>query len=786
MTPDEYTVADGVVTFEHEAQSGDIRKYTLDITKQGIPASEEYETICHTLGTPSPVMETYDYQNVTVTWPKVNMATKYEVSAYYENDETKTNIAVNPEFTTDERTGAIICTINKIDGYDDITKSGLPINFTVNAINENVAEANSTDKAITVKTLGPALVNTKAETQSIFTDYLKMSWDKVDGATGYIIYRTKYKYNADCTDWIFDKADYYFYDATEDSSTACGSIKINGEDIAKKRVEVSLQNNTYTFKDKDCDVEDDKNSYQVNQSQISWGLPFGYVVIPVNGSEKDFSFGTDADYLKASYNHSEKGFSYTSAFNADKISTIGYGLNVKAAKSESAEAIKVEWEKPFHTDFIPTLYRKKFSKEENHDYGNRWEKVKTLTNTTKSYEDKLSVEDISTAFVYAVQYQAPAESNFTKSFRENLQNLTVNEDKRYNFTHNKEVYNKGYLLTLADFTAEYGGTGTEPGDPNYYQENVTWNKFWDYEERALGPDSFTINIKNRNLSSTMDWSKVVANVTVTDGVFSKPSPSTAYSDTTIGALDCGITLKPKGLSEGTATETNDILKVLRDAKHFYSVSLNRGDQEPVMQAADNSIYAYRQISDVELCKCVSLIIADALYQLGIPTHAWTIADGNEAIPSSLSLPQGLTLTHYSWKNWCEWNLTSYRHSFKKGTCSLNTKSFKSEFILDSPSAAKDVGIKENTLYSLPALEITVSHESNLSSYTGVINFAAGNNETSIKWNLNISRDGNKVIAINNDKNEFLKIFPYTMGEKHIGGDDSINTAFPTYQSPWWN
>ena len=54
----------------------------------------------------------------------------------------------------------------------------------------------------------------------------------------------------------------------------------------------------------------------------------------------------------------------------------------------------------------------------------------------------------------------------------------------------------------------------------------------------------------------MDWSKVVASVTVTDGVFSKPTPSTEYTDTIIGALDSGITLKPKGLTEGTATETN--------------------------------------------------------------------------------------------------------------------------------------------------------------------------------------------------------------------------------------
>lgn len=776
---EDYTVSESKASFTHLAESGNARLYTLNALKNGIPDNKEYESISKTLGTASPVMAKPDYKKITVSWPAVQMAnTDYEIHAAYHGGESV--LSENYEITTEN--GIVTTVINEPLGFDDIKKSGLPIDFTVTAKNTDTGD--STSKVITVRTLGPALINTRTNPENIQEKTLSVSWDNVEGATGYIIYRTKYNYNESYTDWNFERADYYFYDVTSEKLTE------SGNEVSSLKAKIVFKNNCFTLTDYDCDITDKTSTYEKNQSQISWGLPFGYVVLPVNGGNDDFIFGSDSNYLKVTDGKAK--VSYTGSFADEKISTYGYGLNVSAAKSESAASVRVEWAKPYNPNLIPALYKMPYNKEADHDYGASWTLVKVLAQGTTHYDDVLPVDDISSAFVYAIQYQAPKNSRFTASYRENL--LTV-KDSRYSSDYEAlnvppESQNKGYLLTLKDFEAVYGGEGSKPGEESYYQENVNWANTWDYEERALGPDSFTICIKNRNLSSTMDWSKVVASVTVTDGVFSKPTPSTEYTDTLIGALNSGITLKPKGLTEGTATETNDILKVLRDAKHYYSVSLTRGEQEPVMQAADHSIYTYRQISPEELCKCVGLIIADSLYKCGVPNRKTYSTSGHTG-DFKLACSTGTTDA-----NRVQWQCSDYTNKYTKA-CSTDTMGSLNSFLtLNSTTSSFDEkGIYGETLYYLPELEIEVKcdDEIQLSSYEGKVTVTAAgcswsivSTPSNLKYNLSMKINGSQVIDISNNKTEMYRYLPYDFGSKHENPDSTVNTSLQTYQGEWWN
>jgi len=46
--------------------------------------------------------------------------------------------------------------------------------------------------------------------------------------------------------------------------------------------------------------------------------------------------------------------------------------------------------------------------------------------------------------------------------------------------------------------------GTLTDTEKYYQEGIYWN-FWDLSERAKYPEKFTVDLKNKNLSSTANW-----------------------------------------------------------------------------------------------------------------------------------------------------------------------------------------------------------------------------------------------------------------------------------------
>lgn len=760
-----YTVSGGTVTFDHAAEPGDCRKYSIT-ANTGLSTTHSDDSVYQTLGSPRPVLLTPDYSTITVKWPAVQKAdTAYSVSAKYAGTPTELS-AENIEITEyDENTNEYTCVITKPEGYDNPKVSGKTIQLSVSA--RNTATGDVSSSSIDVCTLGPALIEASASEHPSSTNVLEVKWNAVEGAEKYLVYRVIY---SDGNANVIEAADKCLVDGE--------SLEV--KDVSSKqdtanRTSVKKNGNKFILTDRQQDASDDTGGYQSNQEKIQWGLPFGYVILPIKkgGSDSDFNFESESFKL-----NSDSAVSYGTLVPV-KTATYGYGLDIKASKSTSASSVLVEWNDPFYKGLTPTLYKRNLYKKDA-----QWEKVDTLGANINKYEVPVALADVGNAYEYAIQYEAGSTCSFVKSFTDKLKST---KETRYTYPDGVEAEqaNKGYALALENFTAEYGGQGTAPGNSAYFQENVSWTP-WNYEVRALGPDSFTVDLKNLNLGN--EWNSL-ANVAIDEDT-QNISIITNLSDTSVERTASGISAKPTGLSNGSKTNTDGLLKVLRDAKHYYSIELtakHTGSEKTTRQAANQEVFAYRQISDEELVKMVNLIIADALYQTGIPTNGTTAVWDRNPATKELNSNGTFSISHIPWDDYVYYSFTNYKHVFKAGFCSSYLVETESDFTISSNESAKKKGLKANTVYYLPQVTISTSHASGLSSYEAQLNFTAGAEGTKQVWNLTVSKAGvsSPVVNISGNKDNFLSWFPYDIGAKHINGDATVNSALCTYTSGWW-
>ena len=790
LTSDDYTEEEGKITFNQQAQSGDCRKYSLSVKKDGILIQAVLDQTFYTLGTAQPIFTDYDYSSITVSWKEVQMAKEgsenYTVSAYYSDDSQRAlSNNENTKITYNSQNGLYTCVITNPYGYDDYSLSGKDINFTITANSKNTED--STNGSKIVRTLGPALIKAEVN-ETPNKDYMTFTWSAVEGAEKYLIYRLSYSDN--------EGTEIKASDAFAVTASSLDIVEFNSQDLSGRTIctKESDENGNVTFTLKDIQKDAEENyGYQLNQEKIQWGLPYGYLVLPlkVDDNAKTFTF---TDFTKF---NEESPVNYGDSFvndNIQKTSTIGYGLNVHAAKSESGSKIHVTWEKPNQIENLqPTLYKKPFSKEKNHDYGNVWTKVTGLSVKHLEYYDTISNENAHLAYVYAVEYEPSVSSDFVKSYRDEIEK----NDTNYTFPEGTtEASNKGYLFSIKGLSANSINTSSDQED--YFQENLRWDSSWDFEERALCPTSFTVDMKNKNLSSTSNWIPI-ANVTIDEeGKFSISIIDGLESEwdttVTISGAKNGISTKPTSLVNKTSEESNGLLKVLRDTKHYYSLNIT-GNGNTDRQAKDESIYTYRQITDIELAKCVSVIVADAIYQTGIPTEPGGVDFGGKYVTNTLNgytgnmyigfYGGGMTLKHKS-----SWGFENslYTHRFAKGSSSENTEILISNFTITADNTSYIEGIENHKLYYLPALDLTINHESGLSSYKRVLNYEVGQSGTSTNWSLTIKDITNTktLKSISNNESEFKKYFPYDLGTAHKTGITSVDTNLPIYSSPWWN
>ncbi|MCI5644551.1 MAG: hypothetical protein MR305_02360, partial [Treponema porcinum] len=493
MTITEAANGEKTAVYIHPAENGDRREYTLT-AYNGMKDTETVNEVS-TLRIPNLSFSSVLYDKIEVSWDKDDVSNgTYTVTAHYD-DEPENNLVTSvPTITKSD--SRITCTIDKPYGYDDPEKSGRPITLSVSTAsftsgNEPSDEKEKKDKTavanITVCTLGPALTGTVIEESD--KDSILVQWNEVQGASGYKIYRTKYASNG-TGGWTPEKVDVYYKDAG-----TSGEFRISeGEGTIGKKTTCTSTAGVYTLRDAYADSYDDTNPYSVNQSQIAWGLPYSYTVIPVL-SENDFSGGDIIDAKFVLFSKDSKG-AYTGgdgigAF-ADKVkgSAFGYGLNLNASKASDTKNVSIIWTEPYGSaDKVPYLYRRSYN-----DNNPVWSKVPVelydvSNNNWIEFHVNEDDSDRCNPFDYLVSYDPQTVSSVHNSFIEEI-------ERKENLDKNGERACKGYAFTLPGITAKTG-TG--------YSEEVYWEAY-DYSKRAQGPESYEIFMRNDNKKD--DWVKI--------------------------------------------------------------------------------------------------------------------------------------------------------------------------------------------------------------------------------------------------------------------------------------
>ena len=533
--------------------------YQGDNHKAGNPESPDQ--LFYTLGTPAVTFDetkaTAD--SITVSWPKIEKATSYEVTYAYDGVPVETQVLRDGVATTfadaykadtqiipvtkEEEiqvTDNITCVIPKPIGYDYMFYSGKNVTVTVKAINET--RKTDTTGTATTRTLGPAAAGVSA-TVAAKENAIDVSWKEVPGATGYLIARTRYGASNSDDSRSTDGEFVYFYDTGTQKLTIIGQDITPGSSVVSNKGTFTLSD---TYSDSTNVAQDDPSrKFRIEQDKLGWGYPYRYQVFPVKESTPSF---VRADNLNqctvgsVTYQDADKNYVVGSA--------IGYGLDVKATKAESADTVTVTWTKPYlgdNTKLAPVVYRKASS-----DPSGKWEAITpSITNTEATVSIASEKTDTKhKAFDYIVKYeeQSSFEGNPHPYYVESLKG------------DGQEAANKGYYFTILGADAskrEIAGNA----------EELTVTAY-DWKERKNGPEAYKVYIKNNNIDG--EW-HLVATVPVTDK---------GYGAIT-GGNDTGITVSnPAGtVLRFTPEFTDDVhtkyLKVLRDYKHYYKVEAVR-------------------------------------------------------------------------------------------------------------------------------------------------------------------------------------------------------------------
>lgn len=612
----------------YKVKSGDVLKLKITpFNSEGRPGRPEEFEGCdfYTLGTPKVTFdaENAEQDSVKVTWQKIEKATSYEISYEYDgvdsnssilrenksvtfadayNADKKAIVVQNIE-TESANSNELSCVFEKPAGFDYMQYSGKQMKITVKAFNKNIKNESGspvfTEGNASAYTLGPAAVQVAASVAEK-EDSIDVKWKKTPGAAGYLIARTRYGLS-NSNDSKSEDGDFaYFYDEKNEK------LQVLGQEIAEfpfAKVTFEESDGKFTLSDKYFDSttipnDDFARKFYIEQDKIAWGYPYRYQVFPVKESVQSFNKKDSATVTvgNVTFLDADKNYSVGSA--------IGYGLNLVADKATSGATQNIKWDKPYKAQ-RPVVYRRAAGESGN------FELFRDDSSEISDENAKMAIRDnYYGAFEYLVKYYhngeslddsvSPPKSLLAEIAKRTTQYETPGGTKT-------EQDNKGYLLTIENFLAEIDET------KDYY-EKISW-KSWNYNTRAVGPDSMMIFIQNNNIGKDPKPAVEI--------VEANAEKTINYVGSDIDGEKLGsasIRIKPKSVSDngaGTAA-TDGLLKVLRDYKHNYTFELRRaGDKEPIIVPNvdydnDYKKTAYRQETPQEFARIANLVLAEGL------------------------------------------------------------------------------------------------------------------------------------------------------------------------------
>lgn len=801
-------------TYEDETlEAGKAYQYTLYASTTGMLDIPSSTVRAYTLGKPDLTFDeaALDYSTITLKWRsavspleadsiKAGTSTdkhvKYTVKVPYNGTEILYDLSSHElngtetvTFTEDDYT------LNVINGTDYIFKlkknieyfdysgktpkiaaenAGKSFEVTLVVSNDRTEEEpdNHNDETVQARTLGPANSGITA-TKATSVNNITVKWNKIPGIEYYAVRRT-------CpatTDEEEPKDDIIY--VSKD-----GTVKVNEEAVSTSRTVVSPQPDSFILTDQHCTATDAQDSYQTNQAKIAWGLEFEYTVIPVLSTD-DNPF---EDFDKVTYTDDKNSLVTAKGY------TPGYGLNVVATKAESADSVTVKWDKP--NEFAKTQPKVWCRKENSADWIGGSPYTAGTTSCTIHLPDSLRADKVE----FAITYDTNETAKFEQSYLTNLSNKKDSDG---------EALNVGYQFTLTSFYATAPVKTAET-----FSEQINWSKDQNGERKKgagdfIDGDCYEIQILNKNCSNK--W-YTIATLNKA-GEFHPVNMSGKWYDITI--TDNGndsATILPGSVSDAGGVH-DGLLKVQRDYKHYYRLVAKRktSAEGPEITAvlgditntttndsvAKEAVFGVRKISDEEFVKNVCLIVADASYKCGVQEWGAT----NDDLPNDACI-KGATdgkfgLFHRGGTKNAIWGTKGdYKHIFY-AMPSNESESFTSAWTINIPEKSTRGGADGNKYYYFCPVEITVSHESGLPSYSGKINFSAGKQGSksltaltdgvTTEWTVTAtSQNTSKTYSASKNGTEFKKIFPYQLGAGN-GGYSAYTSSLPVFdpKSNWW-
>ncbi|HIW37247.1 MAG TPA: fibronectin type III domain-containing protein [Candidatus Treponema faecavium] len=637
-------------TCDIAAESG--KAYYVRITPYKITdsGSEKYgmESVSQkllTLGTP--VLEEpetrYAYDGIQLAWQPVQKADAYRVvyeytdvqdlPAYGGTQQTALLTAADLEKT---KTADGRYTYQfKPEGFDDACAAGRAVSVTLEAINtercqtpahpDSAADASAVTESApqTRRQMGPGAVSLTAD-KAAAGDRITLSWNSVEGAAGYLIYRIQYDMDGRTivSDMTAPTAVRYMTESRETLGLGLQSVggmwdnaDVSGMfDIKEAGTRFTLTD-TAASKDKaeELHAAGYRGRFIQEQYDMPRGYPYAYIVIPVLDEDSAAEFDEDAETCAIG------GASYK---NVQQAADTGYALglpqSVRASKgwgrtddeSSVNDCIEITWEPPEWQPDGKTLtydiYRKEGTAE--------WKPL--IENISDSvYNDATAAPGIQ--YAYAVRTKvAGAESILPHEHVTVSGAYTGYMDAvlaQYEPDIQGQQLYQGYMLGQPKVTSVSRGEQTRGTE---YAETVSWS--------TKGLDSlpiagYRIEVYNTNIDDR--WHAVMdVEAESTGGAASK-------------VLSAQVTNSDRADGE---TEEN-LLKVLRDYKHYFRMRTytENEDGEPVYSKEpewtwtdgyenDYVRWGARQITAEEFARAATLAMAigirGAVENQGI---AWT-------------------------------------------------------------------------------------------------------------------------------------------------------------------